>query len=359
MHEGDLWPALRENWHVVALSDDVGEKPVSVRLLDERVVLCRLGGRVRAFQDLCVHRGTPLSLGWVDGEELVCAYHGWSYASDGKCTRIPSVPPGHPIPKRACLTRYLAEERHGLIWVCLSESPRAPIPDAPELGEPGYHVFFKQKHYWKCTAARAIENFVDLGHFPWVHEGILGERDRPLTPDMKVERDGESLRFGYQNISDGLHGAAHKRMYRLTRPFTIYQWKVEGEGRAEVYLFSVTPHSARDCTRFLIIARNYDLDAPEIVQGPVRAENGEYWLGDGSSAKSVRAGNGLPEYANALDTIAIQDQPIVENQRPEELPLDLAEELHLKGPDVVAIAYRRFMAELGVDIDARGPERVG
>ena len=50
---------------------------------------------------------------------------------------------------------------------------------------------------------------------------------------------------------------------------------------------------------------------------------------------------------------------VVENQRPEELPLDLAEELHLKGPDVVAIAYRRFMAELGVDIDAKETKRSG
>ena len=40
---------------------------------------------------------------------------------------------------------------------------------------------------------------------------------------------------------------------------------------------------------------------------------------------------------------------IVENQRPEELPLDLAEELHVKGPDAVALAYRRFLAELGVE----------
>ena len=40
---------------------------------------------------------------------------------------------------------------------------------------------------------------------------------------------------------------------------------------------------------------------------------------------------------------------IVEGQRPEELPLDLAEELHLKGPDALALAYRKFLRELGVE----------
>ena len=40
---------------------------------------------------------------------------------------------------------------------------------------------------------------------------------------------------------------------------------------------------------------------------------------------------------------------IVENQRPEELPLDLTEELHVKGPDGIALAYRRMLREIGVD----------
>jgi vanillate O-demethylase monooxygenase subunit len=44
-----------------------------------------------------------------------------------------------------------------------------------------------------------------------------------------------------------------------------------------------------------------------------------------------------------------QDRGIVESQRPEELPLDLAEELHLRGPDTPAIEYRRRLRELGVD----------
>jgi vanillate O-demethylase monooxygenase subunit len=53
---------------------------------------------------------------------------------------------------------------------------------------------------------------------------------------------------------------------------------------------------------------------------------------------------------HALDEkIMLQDQVILENQRPEELPLDLSLELHIKGPDAVAVEYRRMMAELGVE----------
>ena len=48
-------------------------------------------------------------------------------------------------------------------------------------------------------------------------------------------------------------------------------------------------------------------------------------------------------------TIYEQDYVIVGNQRPEELPLDLSEELHVKGPDSIALEYRRMMREVGVE----------
>lgn len=319
MREGDLWPTLRHYWHPVALADEVGEKPAGVRLLDERIALCRLGGRVRAFHDLCIHRGTPISLGWVEGETLVCAYHGWSYRADGRCVRIPSLPPEHPIPKKACLTSYPAQEKYGLIWVCPSETPRAPIPEHPALADPEHRVVVRDRRNWKCSAARAIENFVDFAHFPWVHEGILGEREHPRTPDVQVVRAGEELRFGFANLPDRIHPVSHTRNYRLTRPFSIYQWKDEAGGRRETLTFVCSPVSAKECARFLLITRNY---------GP--------------------HSGGEEEVEEFVNLIAEQDRVIVENQRPEELPLDLTEELHLKGPDAVALWYRRFLNEIGV-----------
>ena len=343
MRETDLWPALREYWHPVAFSEEVGERPLGVRLLDERLVICRIGGRLAAFRDLCVHRGTPLSLGWVEGETLVCAYHGWSYRADGACVLIPSLPPEHPIPKRACLTRYQAEERYSLVWVCLSDEPRDPIPEFPEFDDPGYRVLCRQHQFWKAGAARMIENFVDQAHFPWVHEGILGDRAHTLTPDMHVRRDGEELLFWFDDIPTALRPVPHRRNYRLTRPYALYTWIELPDGRTEAQIFVCTPHSAKESTRFYLIARNYDLEAPEIVHGPIIMKDKEIMAThkdiDPLTIKRIKV----------LDIVPEQDRVIVENQRPEELPLDLSEELHLKGPDAVAIEYRRMMKELGVD----------
>ena len=78
--EAALYRALRRFWHPVMWADELADRPVATLLLDEPLAIVRLDGEVRAFKDLCVHRGTALSLGWVEaGSSLVCAYHGWTY----------------------------------------------------------------------------------------------------------------------------------------------------------------------------------------------------------------------------------------------------------------------------------------
>jgi len=87
---------------------------------------------LRAMSDLCVHRGTALSLGWVQGDELVCAYHGWRYGADGRCVAIPQKEDPAAVPAKARIQAFRAQERYGLIWVALAE-PRWPLPEVPEL----------------------------------------------------------------------------------------------------------------------------------------------------------------------------------------------------------------------------------
>jgi phenylpropionate dioxygenase-like ring-hydroxylating dioxygenase large terminal subunit len=80
------WTALAPYWYPVAFSHEVSEKPIAVQLLDERLVLYRLAnGKVTAARDLCLHRGVPLSMGFLEGDALVCAYHGFRYDGEGRC----------------------------------------------------------------------------------------------------------------------------------------------------------------------------------------------------------------------------------------------------------------------------------
>jgi phenylpropionate dioxygenase-like ring-hydroxylating dioxygenase large terminal subunit len=315
----DLWPTLRHYWHVVGVADSVRDKPVATKLLNEQLVLFRLGGKVVCFQDLCIHRGTPLSLGRTEGDLVVCAYHGWAYAADGSCVRIPSLPPNLGIPRKARATTYRCEERYGFVWVCLDE-PRAPIPEFPEYNDPSYERFLLGPLLWRCGAAREVENFVDQAHFAWVHEGLLGDRAHTEVPSVPIERCGEELRFSFDVSPNEALPVPHQRVYRLFRPFTVYQHKTRADGRREIFFHCCTPNAEKESTGVTWMLRNFELNPEEEEKRRQLAR-----------------------------TVAEQDRVIVEGQRPWELPLDLSAELHLKGPDAVAIAYRRMLAELGVE----------
>lgn len=180
--EARLYRALRRFWHPAAYASELGSDPMRVVLLDEPLVLVRLAGKVRCFPDLCAHRGTALSLGSVEDDQLRCAYHGWIYGAEGVCTSIPARF-GASIPRRARLHPFLVEERDGVIWVCLVEDPQFPIPEFPQFHDPAFRVIEVPAYGWRCSAHRRIENYVDFLHF---NDTVIGQ-DRPIVESQRPE----------------------------------------------------------------------------------------------------------------------------------------------------------------------------
>jgi phenylpropionate dioxygenase-like ring-hydroxylating dioxygenase large terminal subunit len=311
--------SLRHYWHPVALANDIGETPVAKTLLDEAIVLFRVDGRVAALKDLCIHRGMPLSLGSLEGTHLVCAYHGWTYDRDGACVRIPSIPSDQAIPEKARVTSYRAEERYGLIWISLEE-PRGLIPEFPEVEDPTYHTYFHESPDWQTSAARFIENFVDMSHFPWVHGGILGDRQRPITPDYTIEhRNGEMFfEADSQTPKELQEGGGERIEMRIVPPFAAVFHRVLADGGRYVVTVIAAPLSSKESRLYKFVSRNFALERPD---------------------ESFRAFS---------EMVMDQDRLMVEQQRPEELPLDLSAEMHIKGPDSVAVEYRRSLANMGL-----------
>ena len=183
-------------WHPVAYSKNVtATAPYGTKLLDEPLVLWRtVDGVAHAMQDLCIHRGTALSLGWLADNCIVCPYHGWRYNADGACVLIPQSAT-NSIPTKARTVRYHCQECYGLIWVALAE-PAYPLPEIPELeGGSDWKVVQTGPFTWQSDASRQLENFTDFGHFPWVHPGLLGDPERPLVPEHTVESRGHVLHY--------------------------------------------------------------------------------------------------------------------------------------------------------------------
>ena len=115
-------------WTAVALARDVPALCVMPVTVDgTQMALWRSAtGRLAAWADRCPHRGMRLSHGYVRGEALSCIYHGWSYASDGHCLRIPAHPDLEP-PEAIRVPVFHAMESAGVVWVA-TDAPVAPPP---------------------------------------------------------------------------------------------------------------------------------------------------------------------------------------------------------------------------------------
>ncbi len=332
--------ALRACWHPVAWSSELRDRPAHADLLGEPLVLWRgPDASVRAMSDLCVHRGTALSLGWINGDELVCPYHGWRYRADGRCAAIPQLEDPSRVPAKAKVAAFRAQERYGLIWVALGE-PRWPLPEVPELEDVTWESVEAGPYRWQCDAARQVENFTDFGHFPWVHPGLLGDPSRPVVPRHEVRTEGNILHYSvvrpeapnsddFPVFANEEAGPPERRSrYELHLPYTIVLRLGWGGDQGMVYFFASQPAGVDRCAGYVVIGRNYNLDQPERV---------------------------LQEFE---DTIFGQDQVVVESQRPERVPFDLADELHLKF-DAVAVAYRKAMRSLGLAANTPAGTRAG
>ncbi|WP_342661743.1 Methylxanthine N1-demethylase NdmA (plasmid) [Rhodococcus ruber] len=324
------YDALRSCWHPVGHSSEVGKSPHRTQLLNEQLVIWRdSAGTPHAMADLCIHRGTALSIGEVVGDEIMCPYHGWRYGTDGACTAIPQLEdPTSKIPTKARIPSYHCQERYGLIWVAFEE-PRWPIPEVPEVEDDAFTVIHAGPYPWAADASRQLENFTDFGHFSWVHPGLLGDPDRPVVGRYTVNVDDHVLRYEVTRpearrhdefpvfANEQLEAPERRSRYELHLPYTIVMRHDWGGKENSAYIFASQPVHNNLSRGFLVVARNYAHDQdPEMVR-------------------------------KFEDTIFGQDKRIVETQRPEHVPFDLADELHLSF-DMVAVNYRKVMREHGL-----------
>ena len=315
---------LSNCWHPVAYSEEIGgESPFPAKLLGESIVVWREeNGQPHAMRDLCIHRGTALSLGHLVDDCIVCPYHGWRYDSTGACVLIPQTA-NENVPSKARVDSYHCQERYGLIWVAMA-NPIYPLPSVAELENDDWQVIHTGPYEWDCDASRQVENFTDFGHFPWVHPGLLGDVNRPEVPDHTVEVKDHVLHYTVVRpeatntddfpvfANEETVAPERRSRYELHCPYTIALRLGWGGEKGMVYFFASQPISEDSCRGYCIVARNYDFDKPEkLIQ-------------------------------DFEDTIFSQDKHVVLSQRPEMVPFDLADELHLKF-DAVAVNYRRTM----------------
>jgi vanillate O-demethylase monooxygenase subunit len=322
------WEVLAGYWYPVAWSEDVTDAPLASTLLDEDLVVYRTNGGVVVARDLCLHRGSRLTLGSIQGDELVCVYHGWRYSTDGRCTSIPSQPPERRISPRARLFTFPSTERYGMVWACLSDPPVQDLPEWPEGDDVGSRRFHLPSQEWRTSAARQIENFLDVSHFSFVHQGTFGNPDQAQMEDFDVVVTPRGLHYEIPYLAGnpdhsklgGSPTILRLMTYDLTLPFCgelTVAYPEKGEGARHSIFNAAQPISAKRMRIYMSFSRNFDHEQP------------------------------VEELLAWESAIVGEDRPVVESQRPEELPIDLVEELHVQA-DRMTIAYRKELARLGL-----------
>ena len=269
----------QQHWHPVAGVDDVpAAAPLAAQVLEQPVVLWRdADGAIHAFADRCPHRGARLSLGRVEGGRLECPYHGWQFEGGGHCMHVPALPGFRP-PAGHRAGAFEVRQAHGLVWVRLA----APAADAAELPLPAFAAEDDARlrklncgpYDVAASAPRIIENFLDMSHFGFVHEGWLGARSAAAIDAYAVEPTPTGLRAtgckAWQPQSN-LHSTAPAQVeytYEVTGPYAAVLTKLPEAGTTAVegwresialYICPLTPESSRVWFRLAVA----DFDSPD------------------------------------------------------------------------------------------------
>ncbi|MBM2810992.1 MAG: hypothetical protein HW416_1751 [Chloroflexi bacterium] len=168
---------LRMFWHPVCRAHDVKPgwtKPI--RLMGEDFTLYRgESGTPHLVAFRCAHRGTQLTAGWVEGDDLRCYYHGWKYDATGQCIEQPGE--REPFCQRIRIASYSTEEYLGLIFVYVGEGEAPVFPRYSEI-EREEGVLENWLEELPCNYFNRLDNAADSVHVPFVHSNRNGKGAR-------------------------------------------------------------------------------------------------------------------------------------------------------------------------------------
>jgi len=152
-------------------------------------------GQLHALENRCAHRQLKLSLGAVEGDCLVCLYHGWGYNAAGRVVRVPHDLFGRPLPMFK-VASYPVKVRYGLIWIFPGDpglAEQQPIPTIPELEGPARWACVPIDFTWRAHHSMIMDNVTDFTH-AYLHRKYRPFVDAKLT---RCETIGDRVHVAY------------------------------------------------------------------------------------------------------------------------------------------------------------------
>jgi len=197
---------LLKHWHPVIESNYLKKKPIAVYLCGKEMVLFRTTqGQVCVLHNRCCHRGMRLSCGWVEGEEIVCPYHGWRYTN---CGRVFS--PGTPkLDLR--VSSFTVIERYGIIWIKSANSDVS----FPDFKADNYLFAGVLIHEIQAPLEVVLDNFSEIEHTPTAHTYFGYSRESISGVETRVETTDKSVSVTNKGIQQSLPWIVNKIFFNV------------------------------------------------------------------------------------------------------------------------------------------------
>ncbi|MEU6604256.1 aromatic ring-hydroxylating dioxygenase subunit alpha [Streptomyces shenzhenensis] len=283
----------RNQWYVAAYSHEVGRGGLLGRtVLGEPLVLYRTGreGTPVALHDRCVHRRYPLSASRLDGDRVVCGYHGFTYDPTGTCVYVPGQ---KRVPRTARVAAYPVAERDSLVWVWIGDPARADpetIPRARHLDSPGW-VTVRGMEPIDADYGLLVDNLLDLSHETYLHGGYIGTPEVAETPITTEVDEGAGVVRVSRHMADaacppfyarstGIEGRITRRqdieyhapcLYLLHSRIAPVGARPAADGggpdgfRTEI-TYAITPSAAGKVYDFWLVSRDWATDDTEVSE---------------------------------------------------------------------------------------------
>uniref|UniRef100_E1TJK5 Rieske (2Fe-2S) iron-sulfur domain protein n=1 Tax=Burkholderia sp. (strain CCGE1003) TaxID=640512 RepID=E1TJK5_BURSG len=275
---------LRRYWHPVGYSSELSEAGQTrrVRILGEDLVLARTsGGDVLLVQERCPHRGASLLYGFVEGENIRCAYHGWLYNAAGECIERPFESAKASRVCKKMIESYATHECGGLIFAYMGPAEHKPaFPNWDILVRNDGVRHFEVQEDLACNWFQVQENAVDVTHTFYTHSKYfehLGMSDESgFGKPFK--------RFGFQRFDWGIvksweyesagRGWGNLMVFpNMLRIMTEMHWRVPvDDTTTRIVWVSFTPSADGSSVQ--------TGEPPKIVRQPARTDEGGRYLMD-------------------------------------------------------------------------------
>jgi nitrite reductase/ring-hydroxylating ferredoxin subunit len=181
--DAPMGQVLRRYWTPAFLLSDLPGPdcpPIGVTVLGEDFVAFRdSSGRLGFLDELCCHRGAPLSYGRVEEGGIRCLYHGWKYDTEGRILEAPNCENPFVL-ERVRQGSYPVREAGGLGWVYLGpREEEPPFPHFPWMDHPA-EEFSVSEAVLDCNWVQIQEGSLDSSHLGLLHlDTVVGMRPGP------------------------------------------------------------------------------------------------------------------------------------------------------------------------------------